>query len=301
MANYQKIVRVRPEVREYIRHGGWVHRGDVVTYRPGTQCSVFSTAADGFRHSVFAGETLSLSDCLARKRYGLVLGSSHVFGFGLPGNEHTIPSLISDRLGFPFANIGLPEASSRNLFSLLLALLVRSSNPPSAVVLLSGGDFTSFCFTTMADPVFGSPNIRQFKTAITEQRGRPAPATQAQSLLAFTTLWVRTIADLCKRWKIPIILGDDTTFFEKAVPSPVEVETALGKARDETQQRQFATHKALFPTFRKQRAATAASLGVPLAGPGSSDDLGFVDEFHYDTTGTKVLSDHFAQALAKLL
>ena len=301
MANFQKIMRLRPEVREYVRNGGWVHRGDVVTYRPGTRCDAFSTDGEGFRHSMFEGEPVSVADCARRPRYGVVLGSSHVFGFGLPGNEHTIPSILSERLGFPFANVGLPEASTRNLFSVLLALVARSSNRPSAVVLLSGGDFTSFCYTTIADPVFGSPNIRQFKLAVEERGGRPAPATQAQSLLLFTSLWVRAIADLCRANGIPLILGDDTTFFEKATPSAIEDNSGLGRARHETQQRQFATHKAFFPKFRERRAAVAAKLRIPLTGPGLSDTLSFIDEFHYDANGTRVLSDHFAQALEKLL
>ena len=301
MADYQKIMRLRPEVREYVRNGGWVHRGDVVTYKPGRQCSAFSTDDEGFRHTMFAGQPLSVADCAQQSRYGVVLGSSHVFGFGLPGNEHSIPSVLSERLGFPFANIGLPEASSRNLFSVLLALVARSPNPPAGIVLLSGGDFTSFCYTTMADPVFGSPNIRQFKTAVEERGGRPAPGTQIQSLLLFTTLWTRAIADLCRANSIPLIFGDDTTFFEKAEPTPIERQSRLGTARHETQQRQFATHKAFFPKFREQRASIAGKLGITIVGTESTNALGFTDEFHYDADGARVLSGQFAQALIELL
>lgn len=301
MANFHTIARLRPEVRDYIRHGGWVHRGDVVTYKPGTQCESLSTGADGFRHSTVAGETLSVQDCLHRPRYGLVLGSSHVFGFGLPGNQCTIPSVLAERFGFPFANVGLPEASSRNLFSVLQAFAATAPTPPAIVVHLSGGDFTSFCFTTMADPVFGSPNIRQFKGAVEERGGRPAPATQIQPLLAFTSLWVRAIADLCRRRGIPLVLGDDTTFFEKAAPSEIERESRLGQSRDATQERQFATHKAFFPKFREQRASLAAKLGVPLAGPGTADTLGFIDEFHYDKDGTRALCGDLGSAIEPLL
>ena len=31
-------MRLRPEVREFIRNRKWVHRGDVVTYGPNIRC-----------------------------------------------------------------------------------------------------------------------------------------------------------------------------------------------------------------------------------------------------------------------
>src|SRR5688572_30020096 len=161
MADYQKIIRHRPEVREFIRNRRWVHRGDVVAYGPNIRCKSFSTDAAGFRHSVFAGKTLSVSDCLDNDRYGIVLGPSNVYGFGLAGNENTMPSLLAERFGFPFANVGLPEGNSRSLFSLLMALTARAPRPPAVVLHLSGGDFTSFCYTSIADAVFGPPNIKQ--------------------------------------------------------------------------------------------------------------------------------------------
>lgn len=294
-------MRLRPEVRDYVRNGGWVHRGDVVTYGPNKHCGSFSTGPDGFRHSIFSGETLSVEDCLQRPRYGLVLGSSHIFGFGLPGNEHTIPSVLAERFGFPFANVGIPEASSRNMHSLLLDFIARASAPPAVVIHLSGGDFTSFCFTSIADPVFGSPNIRQFAMAVEERGGRPAPQTQIQPLLAFTSLWVRALADLCRRSKIPLLLGNDTTFFEKSEANAIELECGLGNPRNATQDRQFKIHKTFFPKFLERRESLAAKLGVPLAGPGAANSLGFVDEFHHDKDGTRRLCDDLAIAIEPLL
>ena len=40
---------------------------------------------------------------------------------------------------------------------------------------------------------------------------------------------------------------------------------------------------------------------VPLAGPGLTNDLGFIDEFHYDRGGTRALCDDFAAVLEPLL
>ena len=72
------VVRLRPEVREFIRNRKWVHRGDVVAYGPNISCKSFSTDAAGFRHSVFEGKQLGADECATHKRYGLVLGP--IFG-----------------------------------------------------------------------------------------------------------------------------------------------------------------------------------------------------------------------------
>lgn len=301
MANYQKIVRARPEVRDFIRNRRWIHRGDVIAYGPNIRCDSFSTDAAGFRHSVLNGETLSAADCMKRDRYGLVLGPSSVFGFGLAGNENTMPSVLADRFGFSFANIGLPEGNSRNLFSLLVALIARAPNPPSVVLHISGGDYTSFCYTSIADPVFGSPNLKQIRMALEERGGRPPAERQIKPLLSFTSLWIRAITQVCRANSIPLVLADDTTFFEKREPSDLERECELGTPSSPAQAIQFATQKQFMPDYHGRRQKLASALGVPLAGPGSSNDIGFVDEFHYDRDGTRALCDDFAGAIEPLL
>jgi hypothetical protein len=301
MANYQNILRLRPEVREFIRHRRWVHRGDVVVYGPRIRCESFSTDSAGFRHSTLGGETLSLFDCLQRDRYGLVLGPSSVYGFGLAGNENTMPSVLAERFGFPFANIGLPEGNSRNLFSMLLAVIARAPRPPAAVIHISGGDFTNFCYTSIADPVFGSPNLKQIETVLKERGGRPPAAQQIAPLLAFTALWIRSIGQLCRSRGIAFVLADDTTFFEKREPSDLERQCDLGTPFNAAQKVQFATHRSFAADYFARRKAVAEGLAVPLAGPGTTNAIGFIDEFHYDRDGTRALCDDFAAALEPLL
>jgi hypothetical protein len=301
VANYQTIVRLRPEVREFIRNRRWIHRGEVISYGANIRCQSFSTDGAGFRHSSFRGETLSVSDCLKRERYGIVLGPSNVYGFGLAGNENTMPSLLAERFGFPFANVGLPEGNSRNLFSLLAAFVARAPRPPAIVLHLSGGDFTNFCYTSIADPVFGSPNLKQIQTVVKERGGRPAPETQIKPLLAFTTLWIGGIAQLCAARKIPLVLGEDVTFFEKGEPSDIDRECELGKATSPAQERQFAIHRQYVRAYHARRQAVADRFGVPLPGPSFGNSIGFVDEFHYDREGTRDLTDHFARAIEPLL
>jgi hypothetical protein len=250
---------------------------------------------------MFAGETLSVADCAKRERYGIVLGPSSVYAFGLAGNENTMPSLLAERFGFPFANVGLPEGNSRNLFAMLLSLVARAPRPPAAVLHLSGGDFTGFCYTSMADPVFGSPNLKQIKMALEERGGRPSAERQIKPLLAFTSLWIRAIADLCRARKIPLVLGEDVTFFEKAEPSATDLQCELGQPSSQAQERQFATHCQFVRAYHDQRQQVAKALGVPLPGPSFGNDIGFIDEFHYDAQGTRDLCRYFGDALEPLL
>src|SRR6478672_7035718 len=134
MANYKKLVRQQPTLREFIQNREWVHRGEVLVYKPNVSCSAFSIDATGFRHSTWNGARFSLPDCKSSDRYGVVLGASNIYGFGVVGNENTLPSLLAERFGFPFANLGMPGGSSRNLYTLLMSLFIRNSQRPAAVV-----------------------------------------------------------------------------------------------------------------------------------------------------------------------
>ena len=302
MANYEVIMRLRPEVREFVRNRRWVHRGDVLFYGPNTKGEHFSTDAGGFRHSVFKGKTLGVSQILQYPRYGLVLGPSSVYGFGLSGNENTIPSMLGERLGFPFANIGLPEGNSRSLFSLLMATIARAPRRPSAVVHISGGDYTSFCYTSIADPIFGPPNLKQMTMVLKERGGkRPDSAKQIQPLLTFTATWIRAIGQLCKSTRVPLVLADDTTFFEKVSPSEFDKQAELGTPFGKNQELQFETQKRFVEDYHGRRVKVAEKLGVPLVGPGKTNNIGFIDEFHYDRDGTAALVDYYAKGLEPLL
>lgn len=302
MADYQKIVRLRPEVRDFIRNRRWVHRGEAIAYGPNIRCDAFSTDSLGYRHNVYKGETLSTTDVLRQGRYGLLLGPSNVYGFGCAGNENTMPSLLAEKFGFPFANIGLPEGNSRNLFSILLNMIARSSVKPAVVVHVSGGDFTSFCYTGVADAVFGPPNLKQIEIVLKERGGRPENSDrQMRNLLRFSTLWTNAIIDLCKASGVPVALGDDSTFFEKRTPSDLERSCRLGIPSSSSQTVQFETHKRHVDSFWSTRRDLARSRRIPISGPGRVNDLGFVDEFHYDNEGTRSLVDQMSLAIDEVL
>jgi len=301
MADYRKISAHLPEVREYIRLRKWVRRGDAVAYGANIEGTHLSTDALGFRHSVFRGERLSLADCLQRERYGFVLGSSDVYGFGLPGNEATLPSVIGERLGFPFGNISFPEVNARTLYCQLLALVARAKRRPSAVLLLIGGDFTAFCYTGVADSAFGTPDLLSAAGVMKERGGRVDVQSEFRHLVAYTHLWTSAIVDLCRRARIPLAMGEDVSFFEKAAPSERDIEFELGVARSAPQERQFKIHRAFSKTYGELRRKQASLLGVPMTGPGPGHSITYIDEFHYDAPGIPALSDYYVPALQQAM
>lgn len=301
MANLRTLMRLRPEYGAFHNQRNLVHRGDVVVFRPNIRTNYFSTDPTGFRHSTLSGAALGVGDALKRDRYGIVLGSSHIFGLGIVGNENTLPSVLSDRFGIPFANVSMPEGNSRNLFSLLHAFIIRAGRPPAVVIHFSGGDFTNFCMGGTADSVFGSPNLKQIGNASERAPSYPPSEKVAPALLAFTSLWTRSILQLCRARRIPVILGNDTTFFEKDEPSEYERQCELGTSFNPLQDHWFPTHKKFIAQFLARRRSIADNLGVPVAGPTSSNDIGFIDEFHYDADGARTLANDVAKAIEPLL
>ncbi|WP_155263494.1 SGNH/GDSL hydrolase family protein [Sphingomonas segetis] len=299
MANYQKITEIWPEVADFLENQRKIGlRGDVLTYWPNTRCDSFSTDSAGYRHSTFAGKTYSVSDCLRSERYGISLGSSIMFGFGIAGNENSGPSIGAERLGFPFANASMPGASSRNLHSLLTGLLSGARRKPQVVVFSNDGDLGGFCTSSMADPIFGSPNISQQRTV--QKDGDSADADKNfPSLLSFTSLWTAAIARLCRANGIPLVLLHQSSFFEKADPTATELGCGLGEVFYPWQETQFANHRKFNKPFFAHREALAKALSIPLAG--TTEDVTFIDEFHADKDGTRQVTEAVADRIEAMI
>jgi hypothetical protein len=301
MANYERIVQLRPETADFIRNRRLItFRGDVLSYRANARCDSFSTDAAGFRHTSFGGKDLSLAECVRSGRYGIVLGASNLFGFGIAGNGNCMASLLSDRFGFPFANAAMPGGNSRNLHSLLLGLLVGSGHAPAVVVHSNGGDLANFCESSVADPVFGSPNRSELK-AIRDAGIRPDADRTFPRLLAFTSLWTSAIAKLCRANGAGMVLIHQSTFFEKTKPTKFERDCGLGQAVHASQEGQFANHRKFNEPFYAKRKLIAESLGIPLAAASSTDEITFIDEFHCDEGGMRLMSDAVAAKIEPLL
>ncbi len=169
------------------------------------------------------------------------------------------------------------------------------------MVLGNAGDLTGYNYSGMADPIFGSPNPRQMPLVAKERKAPPAPEQFLPALLAFSTLWTQSIALMCHGRKIPFVLINDSSFFEKREPSERDIECELGVPYQLGDKRWFEGHKASAEQFFDRREALAAKLEFPLAGPGRSNDFGFIDEFHFDEDGTRAITDDVTAALKGLL
>lgn len=302
MADYEKIVARYPEMADFIRAQRTIrYRGEVMAYAAKVRAPSFSTDEGGFRHSTLGGKTYSVGECLTSERYGVLIGASNLFGFGVAGNENTMPSLLAERFGFPFANAGLPGGNSRNLYGLMLAFLARAPHPPAVVVHSSGGDLATFCNSSLADPVFGSPNRGQRQGPLKERSLTADAEQQLPHMLAFTSLWTGAIANLCRAYKVPLVLIHQSSVFEKAKLTETEKEMDLGKAIHGWQEREFDKWRRFGAAFYERRTAIAENRRIPLAGRGLGDRLTFIDEFHCDREGTALLSQSVGDAVAELL
>lgn len=301
MADYRKIANVYPAMADFLSFQARIgYRGDVLAYAANTNTPSFSTDQHGFRHSLLDGKSFSFVDCINSEQYGLVLGASNSFGFGVAGNENTMASLLSKRFKFPFANCGMPGANSRNLSSLLISVIATAPRPPSVVILSSGGDLVTFCDASYADPVFGSPNRNQVVAEFDRGRAPPDPEPHVTHLLNFTSLWAAAIARICRRQGANLLMVHQSTFFEKQEPSTQDIEFCLGEPFNVHHQRMFANCRRFNGAFFANRKLVADRLGVPLAGWGSDVQLGFIDEFHLDRASTRLLSDKVGDEIERL-
>lgn len=298
MADYQKIATHVPAMADFLRFQSTIgYRGDVLAYASNVESPSFSTDANGFRHTVFGGKTLSTRDCLHSGRYGIVLGASNSFGFGVAGNGNTMASLLSERLQIPVANCAMPGANSRNLHSLLISLVAAAPNPPAVVIFSNGGDLGTFCDASYADPVFGSPNRNQLVAEFARGAEPPDPQPSFPHLLSFSALWAAAIARTCRRQKAQLVMIHQSTFFEKESATDREMEYGLGQPAHVHQKRIFANHRRFNRAFFDHRKALADRLAVPLAGWHMAEPLTFIDEQHLDSDSTRTLSHYVGEAI----
>ena len=302
MANPKKIMELRPEVADFRAKQNVTMRGDVLSYVPNKRCNSFSTDAAGFRHSVFRGQEYSVADCLKSERCGLVLGASNLFGSGVAGNENVMASLLAERFGFPFANAAMPGANSRNIHSLLTGLVARAGRAPAVAVISTGCDLANFCESSRADGMFGSPNRSQLiRMKDSETATKPDPDEAFPRLLAFTTLWTNALAALCRGYRIPLVLIHQSTSFEKTEFNAYEKACGLGEPFNPSQELQFENHRKFNQPFYERRKQIADARKIPLAGWHLNDEISFIDEFHCDREGIRVMSEAVGNEIEPLL
>lgn len=300
MADFTKVAAHFPAIKDYPVQEIFGFRGDVLAYFPNISKPSFTTDAQGFRHSVLNGKALSAVESMKHDRYGIVLGASNMLGIGLAGNGETLPSVLGERFGFPFVNASIPGGNSRNLNALLLGMIAGAPTPPAVVVLSNGGDIANFCEAGTADPIFGSPNHMQLKAM--KNRARPGdPDQQFERLGVFSGLWASAMATLCRMHQAPLVMIQSSTSFQKAALTEVERDCALGTPLRPGQERLYARYRKFYGDFRAKRSEIANRLGIPLAGEDVTDRLTFIDEFHLDAQGTRILAEAVGDTIEPLL
>ena len=280
MADYRKVAQHFPAVRDYLRSRKWTRRGDVTAYAPGIETPSFSTDRFGFRHTVFARERLGVADIDRLTRYSLVLGASHVFGFGLAGNHQTFASQLSEGLGHPCLGVSFPEGVTRVLHATLLRILSGASRKPERIFVLAGGDLTRFCYSGRCDPLFGSPDFIGMPPPTSTEEVRAA----VPHLQYFTAFWLEQCRQAAAAAGSRFVLGDEPTFFEKSAPDAIEAACALGIGSGPHDR--LANYRLVSEDCRRTRRQIRDRLGLR-PWPNHDNAYGYIDEFHYraDTIG----------------
>ena len=289
VADYRAVMRRHPPVRDYIRRREWVRRGGVVAYGPRLEAGVFSTDAFGQRHTVWRGRRLGLSHAMSGEPYGVVLGASHAFGFGLPGDEATIASRLSERLGEAHVTIAFPEADMRDLETALRRVLREAPRPPSRIVLFAGGTLTRYAYVRRCDPLFGIPDFEGRDGPGPIEPGTQAEAAQFASLLRCFAFWLSAMTDEARRAGSTLLLQEETTALEKRTLTETERACRLGEAHSESARKRFETQRLHHAAFHAAGTDAARRLALVPARPTDPDTLTFIDEFHYDVAGTERL------------
>lgn len=294
MANYREIVRRFPAARHYVRQRRWVERGDVTAYEPNVEAGAFSTDAYGFRHTELNGIRYDLSAAFGREPYGLVLGSSHVFGFGLESNAQTIPSRLSARLDLPCLNVSFPEADLRTMHAVAARITSQAARPPMFICCFVGGTLTRYCYRRRCDPLFGAPDFR--KPSGGEAGPGSAPEAAAFSnLLTYSRFWLDQLHAAAEAGNLPLLVHTESTAFEKTGLSDGEQACGLTVPNGPAEQNRFDTHRLRYAEFKQQLSAWMD--GRVLLARTEADALSFIDEFHYAAEGIEVIAASLAARL----
>ncbi len=294
MANYQKIAEDYPAVPIYLRARIWGRRAETLIYRPNNSTRAFATDGLGFRHSAFEGDAYQVGRSVGTDKFSLVLGSSHIFGFGLPGNEHTIPSRFAEKLGHPVLNMSLPEANSGDFLTFIKYYL--EGKKPQHVIMFPGGSFTRFCYTGLCSPMDGPPPVHGTSPMQSLNSLTDTPE-MFEHLLRYQKRCALKLAELYGQLGSSFYVVNEGTFFEKAKPSEIEVKNGLGTAAQEQGNRRFERHREHIGPYRERLFPELRNAGIKVLDFGSVDDINFIDEFHYDSPSIQMIVDRLVPQL----
>jgi len=204
-----------------------------------------------------------------------------------------LPSQLSERFGYPFLGIAFPEADTRTLHASLLRLSGQLGKRIANVVLITGGDFTRYCYVETADPLFGPPIL----PADSRAKRETDPATEFANFLHFMCFWIKACGELARETGVDFNLAEDVTFFEKSNPDATEKACELGVARSELQRKRFGLHRRHFAASRQARRRLAEACRFKLVSFPEADDLLFVDEYHYRAESQSLIAERLAEQM----
>ncbi|KQI68364.1 hypothetical protein AN189_11225 [Loktanella sp. 3ANDIMAR09] len=293
MADFRALARQQPAVRHYIKHRKWVDRAGVIAYAPMLRTPVFTTDAAGFRRGILNGEPYDLNAAFSGNPYALVMGSSHVFGFGLDGDALTIPSQVAAHRGLPCLNISFPEAQLHTLYAVALRICAQAPRPPAFIALMPGGALTRFEFVRSCDPLFGVPDF-QTTNADCPPPGSAQETAAYHALRAYLAFWIGEFEMLAARHGVAFVLHPEFTAFEKPALSDDERACGLTVAQSDADHLRFQTHRLRCADYRAfviglLRPATRVALC-------EAAELTYVDEYHYTADGAAVIAAAIARA-----
>lgn len=294
MADFRVLSRHYPEIREYIKHRRWVDRSGVLAYAPNMNCEVFSTDDFGFRRGSLNGAPFDLRVAFSGEPYALVLGSSHVFGFGLEGDAQTIPSQLSEKSGVACLNLSFPEAQIQALHAVALRICKDAPRPPEFIALLPGGMLTRYSYVRSCDPTFGVPDFQK-GAAESALPGGNVEAKAFEALLGYTLFWISQVANLAQSQGCPFLLHPEHTAFEKPNLSAVEVACSLTLPRSQPDSQRFQTHRLRYCAYTQSILRNVPN-GARVAQSNPSE-IGYLDEFHYTRGGVGLIASALVQAL----
>jgi hypothetical protein len=195
------------------------------------------------------------------------------------------PSISSPKMTSSLANTAVP------------ALGVKDLAPHAVVAVLeaeggAGGDFTRFCYTETADPLFGPSML-----SIAASKADANTQRHLVSLPHFSGFWSAACAALAAQSGVRFCFAQDCTFFEKSTPDVTELACGLGKPGGDKQSKRFASHRRHAAEFGRERHHLAETLKLALISYPEADQLLFIDEFHYRAESQRLIAERLAERI----
>ena len=149
------------------------------------------------------------------------------------------------------------------------------------MILITGGDFTRYCYVESADPLFGPPML----SVDARSSSTNGTDTAFASFIHFTCFWTRSCGELAREAGVDFSVAEDVTFFEKSNPD--------------------ATRRGASSAYRAASCRPSASrcIGVTLRrrsrrGEACRSALSFIDEYHYRAESQSLIAERLTEQIA---